>query len=396
MSMYVWVKNTVKTGGKAICLVALSACGDLFVPPYYVHPERSVLASSVSAVRWDDLQSSYMTFNASAAQIGLERFMAVRIDSNASGRKKQQELAIVAVDANHQPRGPYQVLSTPHPDGHRPTAEDPRLFAHEGALYVMYSATPVARGEPTQRRMHMGRLHIDDSGEVPVASLAWARQLDIEDNAIEQAHWEKNWTPFTHNGAIHLLYRANPPLVLRMAPSELADIEIEALRSPARPSLHAALPHEQNIAHVQLLTPPDQTEVEEVAGKWRGGTPALFAPEIGEYVTFFHTRARADYRSGYGANKYYMMGFYTFAAEPPFQMRSYIKEPLQVPEFGDDAPGTTRIVFPGGLIDEPNQYIVSFGREDRDIGAAAFDKDALFRRLQPVDANQVLELTVRR
>lgn len=368
----------------------LTSCGDLLAHPYVVHPEHSVMASTVAGLQ--DLPAGHVTFNASSAQIGNDRFMAVRIDSSKRGRKKQQELAIVAVDAAHQPCGPFAVLSTPHPDRHRPTAEDPRLFVHDEALYVVYSATPVAKGAANQRRMYLGRLHIDDANVVPTASLVWARQLDIENDAIVQTHWEKNWTPFSHDGAIHLLYRANPPLVLRLDPNVLADIEVEAMHALARPALHAALPHERRVVAVQCLTPPDQQGVPEVAGVWRGGTPAIFAPELGEYVTFFHTRVKADYGSGRGAKRYYMMGFYTFAAEPPFAMRQYIEQPLQLPEAQGRAPGTTRIVFPGGIIDEPDRYVISFGREDRDVGVASFDKATLFGRLTPVDSAPALHM----
>lgn len=365
-------------------VLLLVACDPAAVP-YVVQPDQAVLATTVAALPLQDLRPNQLSYNASVAQIGPHRFMAYRLDSPRRGHGKQQEIALVAIDEEYRQLGPSTLLHTPHPAGHRPSAEDPRLFVHDGGLYVIYSAKPIVGLSNKHRRMFLGRIALTDEA-IPDGQMAWVRQLDVEDDAIVQARWEKNWTPFSYDGSVHLIYRTTPPLVVRVPPERLESVEWQAAHASSRNSRHALLPEELATLDVELVAPPEQQPMPQTCGRWSGGTPALFSPELGEYVSFFHSRCQANYGEGLPTKLYYMMGFYAFAPTPPFAITRFVQEPLQVPDMDGQLTGQTRIVYPSGVLDEGDNYVVSFGRDDFDIGIASFDKQELFARLRPATA----------
>jgi predicted GH43/DUF377 family glycosyl hydrolase len=79
-----------------------------------------------------------------------------------------------------------------------------------------------------------------------------------------------------------------------------------------------------------------------------------------------------------------MMGAYTFDKEPPFTIRSLTQDPIAIPEPNDAPLGSSRIVYPEGLVDDGDNYVVSYGRNDNSIYLLTFNKQGIFERLKPV------------
>ena len=347
---------------------------------YQVESNPPLLAENVTSIVATGLRTEQSTLNASFIDFRGHKYMAFRLDG-PQGARRQQQLAFVAIDDDYQPRGKHRILHAPTRSGDISSAEDPRLFSHDEQLYMVYNARPVFAESNAaaldQRRLFLARIDVDETSGPPAGRLAWSRQLDIEPEStpVTLRNWEKNWTPFSHANEIHFIYRANAPLVFRLPAESLAQVELQA-RGAASESAAAAAP-----LVLQGLAPPAHETLPEVAGIWRGGTPAVYEPELGEYITFFHTRTHADYGTGFGARRYYMLGVYTFAAAPPFAIRRYLPEPLQIRERAQLPPGWTRIVFPSGIISNGNDYTVSFGRDDHAISIASINKRRLFAAL---------------
>ena len=118
-------------------------------------------------------------------------------------------------------------------------------------------------------------------------------------------------------------------------------------------------------------------------GSMRGGTPALFDPDVGGYITFFHSSV-GD-RPGVGCQTTYYMGFCVFAAKPPFAIQQMTMTPLRGPRTYEDLPKPDkwRILFPAGLIITPEAYVVTYGKHDSCTQVIRFDRKKLIDELQP-------------
>jgi predicted GH43/DUF377 family glycosyl hydrolase len=172
---------------------------------------------------------------------------------------------------------------------------------------------------------------------------------------------EKNWTPFVYQGELHLIYQTNPPTVYRL---DLATLDDDGPWA---------------VAH---FVSQSDVRADFSFGSMRGGTPAIFAPELDQYISFFHGARNFDF--GIGRQRYYMMGAYTFDKEPPFTIRSLTQDPIAIPEPNDAPLGSSRIVYPEGLVDDGDNYVVSYGRNDNSIYLLTFNKQGIFERLKPV------------
>jgi predicted GH43/DUF377 family glycosyl hydrolase len=306
------------------------------------------------------LTAAEVAFNPAIAQVQNEYLMAFRVDGpTQDGNGPCQQLAVVALDAHFKPRGPHVILQTPHEPGMPPSAEDPRLVVVQDVPYLIYNAA-VVTGPWPGRRMFVARLRATRTPEGPTYALDVAKEI-----WLALPHFgrriEKNWTPFVYGDALHLIYQTNPHSVFRLDLNSLDDTGPYALAQPAG----------QNSKKVDFSF-----------GPMRGGTQALFAPELDQYISFFHGSKRVDL--GSGKRRYYMMGAYTFDKEPPFAIRSLTRDPIMIPEPDAGPIGQTRVVFPAGLVDDGDHYVVSYGREDKTMFMLTLDKAQVLAVLEPV------------
>jgi len=309
-----------------------------------------------------DLQDHHVAYNASLAQVENDYLMAFRVDAPADdgNGRMSQHLAVMTLDHHFNPSSPYTLLPTPHEPGVPPSAEDPRLLTVGGIPYVIYNAA-VHTGPRPGRRMYVARLAVASSprGGQEIG-LDAAKEILLAHPGRGQ-RVEKNWTPFVYQGELHLIYQTNPPTVYRL---DLTTLDDEGPWA---------------VAH---FVSQSDVRADFSFGSMRGGTPAIFAPELDQYISFFHGAHDANF--GIGRQRYYMMGAYTFDKEPPFTIRSLTQDPIEIPEPNDAPLGSSRIVYPEGLVDDGDNYVVSYGRNDNSIYLLTFNKQGIFERLRPV------------
>ena len=201
---------------------------------------------------------------------------------------------------------------------------------------------------------------------------------------------EKNWVPFVFEDAIHVIQHLNPPLVFRVPP--------EALEAGAdNTTTYSA--DSRGGDDVDDSTPSKKLLLEFVSrgrgrvlwqwGNLRGGTPAVFDPALGGYVTFFHTWLAYD-DSGCisealaGYRKSYFLGMVVFAARPPFAIQHMVHVPLVGPDmYTDPLKEFWQVIFPAGLEVTQDAFIISYGQLDRTTQLVHFDRRQLESELQP-------------
>lgn len=121
-------------------------------------------------------------------------------------------------------------------------------------------------------------------------------------------------------------------------------------------------------------------------GEIRGGTPALLIE--GQYLAFFHSSF--EDRAGI---KWYTMGAYTFAKEPPFSMMRISSAPIVFEGIYETAlcsaahPGV-RSIYPMGFVREKTDVSdlihLSCGENDSAIKIVTFDTERLLNSLEVV------------
>lgn len=297
-----------------------------------------------------------VAYNASIAQVQNEFVMAFRLD-----RPGSQNLAVVALDRAYSPKGPYTVLPTPHEVGAEPSAEDPRVIVLGQTPYVIYNAA-IWSGASSGRRMYVARLHVNSNDTLePKISLDVAKEIHLVEAGFG-TRVEKNWTPFVYQDALHLIYQTNPPRVYRLDLDTLDDVG-----SPWA------------VGH--FVSQSDR-RADFSFGPMRGGTPALYNAELDQYISFFHGTRDADF--GIGKQRYYMMGAYTFDTKPPFNITSLTQDPFDIPEPDARPLGSSRVVYPQGFVEDGNNFVISYGRNDASIFLLTLSKQGVFDRLKPM------------
>jgi hypothetical protein len=181
-------------------------------------------------------------------------------------------------------------------------------------------------------------------------------------------HHEKNWVPFIHDDSIHFFYSINPPVVLRM----IADLPDDELGADIR---------------TEFVSAAGNASVRWPWGFMSGGTPAVYDATLGGYIALFHSWFNHESeRTGDPFRCYYVMGLCVFAAQPPFSIQLMTHAPLVGRDFYDESKENTvnkRIIFPVGLIVLSDAYLVSYGKDDKSMRVARFDRRKLLDSLQP-------------
>ncbi len=112
-------------------------------------------------------------------------------------------------------------------------------------------------------------------------------------------------------------------------------------------------------------------------GSGRGGTPALFVEEIGEYIVIFHSQHKEDKTSSHYKPLSYFVGALTFSANPPFKLLRVSRVPLFQESWYDGQwfypIKVAYTVFPMGIMLERKlngsvTVVVSYDRQDK-VGA---------------------------
>lgn len=225
-------------------------------------------------------------------------------------------------------------LDISHPNGHL-AAEDPRIFSFAGQLHL---ATVSFEFLKKRIKIHQFLVRLSDS-------------FDVEDVWLPRYQYrnehEKNWQCFEHERELLSVYSIQPHTIIRHRAGFAEKI--------------AETPGPKTLPGVQL----------------RGGCPPVRVGD--EYYHFFHTWERK------GEFYIYTLGVYTFEAKWPFEIkrigpRSLIScNPDETPWQGDKF-----VVFPCGAVLRDNEWLISYGYQDRECRLAAFDFDQVEEQLRPI------------
>lgn len=178
-----------------------------------------------------------------------------------------------------------------------------------------------------------------------------------EPSYLWTTQWEKNWQVFGNGGGLYAIYSIDPWRVVHL------------IQGKADPVI----------------------EIED-AVKWRFGLARGGAAPYrlgNEYYCFFHG---TDHSPRYtGGLSVYTMGVLTFEAKYPFKPLRATKEPILWPVTSDlaynaDAEAHHKVasVFPCGAYHETDQWIVSYGHNDKTCRISSFDAAKIEERLCPI------------
>jgi predicted GH43/DUF377 family glycosyl hydrolase len=152
---------------------------------------------------------------------------------------------------------------------------------------------------------------------------------------INDGH-EKNWLYFVHDNAPHMVYSANPHVVVRL--NGRLEKDAEYVTEEFNPLWKF--------------------------GEVRGGTNPIYAD--GLYWTFFHSSL-----PWINNTRRYYMGAYAFESKAPFRIARMTTLPLLTGTNQQDWwPGLPAVVFPcGAFFDSAkNHFVISYGINDVDCG----------------------------
>lgn len=228
------------------------------------------------------------------------------------------EIWVGNLDHNLYPQGRPEKLGLLWPEANI-GREDPRLFWYQGRPHVAYIGFAGRNG--VMKRTHQLYARLSQDGfhvEKIFCPTIGGRRA-----------WEKNHGYFEHGGELYAVYTISPHKVLRVVEGET--------------SVASEVPF---------------------PGKWRGGFMSGGAPPVlvgNEFWNFFHDRVEAGRRV-------YRMGLYTFSADPPFEPKRWMPDPIlsaDEPQFSVPHDNYCDVVFPCGAALVDGSWLISMGVHDR-------------------------------
>jgi len=220
------------------------------------------------------------------------------------------------------------------------TAEDGRLFKLGSRIFIFFNDFPLS----------------NNKGYAPYfAELIEKEKRFLVKESAKQLNYahaipvEKNWSPFSSNDKLYLIYSDEPRVILEVD-SDTGECS-EVARYP--------------------------TEWQWQWGEIRGGTPALQLDDA--LLTFFHSSIPSNLKKSRGG-RLYVMGAYIFDAHFPFTPRKVTAVPLGEKEYYTKE-NRHNVVFPGGLAIEEHLIHVAWGKNNKQIHITTFNKAKLLHSL---------------
>lgn len=220
------------------------------------------------------------------------------------------------------------------------SAEDARLLRFQNEIYLFFNDRPST--ESSGFAMYFAKIREEKGGftlQEPAKPLRYPFAVSVE----------KNWSPFTTDDKLYVIYADHPRTILEVDP------------------------HTGNCHEITKAPFPASWDLGEI----RGGTQAY---RVGPFfLTFFHSCFPASTPK----NRAYVMGAYLFDPTPPFTVRSLIPLPLgTVPDYTQKNP--QKVVFPCGLVVQEDKLLVTWGKSDNQMQLTVFDRNQLLQCMQPV------------
>lgn len=275
-------------------------------------------------------------------------------------------IGLVWLDKELNPISKPVILDLRSPECKAPSrAEDARLVAADGRLYLVYSDNEDLIISRKGFRMYVAQLATEHD-EIHIKTIKKIKIEGIEKlsdfDGCEQDQREKNWVPFEHNKQLLLAYSLDPHIILK-------------------PLLNGT-------EFCQTICSTN-SNITWDWGQLRGGTPALRYND--HYLAFFHSSKLMTSVHNPKQARHYFIGAYIFQATLPFTITHMSPFPIIGNNFYHGATykpywGTIVAVFPCGFIDHDDYLWLSYGRQDHELWVAKIDKKKLYESLVPVSA----------
>lgn len=268
---------------------------------------------------------------------------------------------MIALDKDFHPKGYPRILNTSSE-----FSEDPRCIYVGDKCYLIFNDCSDYSLTKDFRSMRVAQIDLSRY------KLETIHNLDIQMQPIE-----KNWIPFAVQDEqeikLFLSYTINPHKILKLF--NLNENKLEHLP----------------LDSMSWVNNP----WEKKWGNLRGGTPAILIDD--EYLAFFHSNF-IDQKTKLS---WYVMGAYTFASSPPFQLKSISPYPILFQGIYQTTIRNDlsylRCIFPSGIIytkeGEREVVYVACGENDKAIKILTFDKKKLLSGLIPINKKRESVIT---
>lgn len=165
---------------------------------------------------------------------------------------------------------------------------------------------------------------------------------------------QKNWVPFMHDGAVHLIATAKPHSIYVMP--EIGKIAVPAYST-------------------DWLSPWFNNEF------FRGNTPPVQLAD-GNFLNTYHSVVRK------GRMHWYDNGCYLFEGKPPFKVvkagwQTYLPAEAAVEPHFRKA-GVIQVCFPVGMVNTDNKLLISYGDNDSAVKILETTVDDMFKTMRDV------------
>lgn len=322
-------------------------------------PSRNV-KNLVDTVFKIELKEYPDAWNPSIIEVPEGYLMTFRYLPDLAKRPYISYVGAVLLDHSFQQISPAELLDVRHGNYFIPSqAEDARIFSFNGELYLIYNDNPLVMNTRScdRRDLYLAKLtySIPENSSSPYFSTSKSLKL-VHPDMYALRTWEKNWVPFVWNDTLFLAYSINPHEIIQ-------------------PNLETGICER---FHMISYTKPWKW------GTLRGGTPAML--NDGEYLAFFHSGK--TYTSGASNNDevlwHYVMGAYTFSAEPPFNVTKMSPIPINEKSFYIKSDNPKRVIYPGGYVIVNDNIYIAYGKDDCEIWMAVINKQKLLDSLHPI------------
>ncbi len=263
-------------------------------------------------------------------------------------RKRKNIITLSELDENFKQVGVSKQL-IPLENHSMNKVTDPRLFRHEGDIYMTFCDHTNGGSVQTMCRLQKekGKWSIDR-----ITPLYFDGGIEFTDRNLVSKNIEKNWMPFSLHGKLYMVYLLEPEKVV-----------IEVDMESGRCTLTSRTPN----GLIDRFSP------------LRGGSPPVYDEELGEFITLYHVAFPG--RNSYTKLKknIYICGAYSFTQEAPFSITGKSSGPFYQKELYDNR---EKIIFATALIRKGDHYLMFYGEDDCRIKVAKIDRKALLSAMK--------------
>jgi predicted GH43/DUF377 family glycosyl hydrolase len=318
--------------------------------PFFCIADESPIVIETKQIFFEEFPDAY---NPSLIPYGNGYLLSFRYTPDRHGQHWVSFIGVALLDNAFNPLCDPQLLETRRANVKTPSqAEDARLFAHAGKIYLIYNdnVDVIAPSLSDRRDLFVAELIAAEEGFTLLPAI---KLLYREGRA---RRWQKNWAPFKDGEELLIGYSINPHKILT------PDLETGECFSCYESS--AALNWSW--------------------GELRGGTPPQLVD--GEYLSFFHSGLYTGSAATWGWDLWhYFAGAYTFSAQPPYELTAISKEPIVGKGFYTFSNREKRVIFPGSFVAAGSKIYMAYGKDDYEIWIATIDKEALKKSLISID-----------